>query len=350
MLARGAVVVVLAAGWTVFRLVVADPGPGYIVPVGLAAWWFGPIVGGLSGAGATVLYTATRLLDDATASGLAVPVGLRVVIYVGGGIALGLLAERSRNEAAEHLRHLAELRAIQEALTPAKPGKIANIQFAVAYLPAVQGVSGDFYVITNGPAGRSIAVVGDVLGKGLGASQLAWYVRTAIASAAQFTAEPAEILRLANATIFERDLADSAFVTLAVVAFDPAGQTLSWALAGHPPPILLDTGIPLDLEGAAGFPLGVAPDAAYHSATRTLAPDAGVLLFTDGLTEARHPTNGLLGERKIAEIVATLVGAAPDVLVAALRDEAVRHSHGHLRDDLCLVAIRTVAPEPTRQG
>ena len=205
-------------------------------------------------------------------STLSAPVLLRLVIYVGAGLAVGAFSQRFRHEQREHRRHLTELRAIQETLTPPLPPTLSNVDLAIVYLPAKQGVSGDFHLVTEGPEQSVVVVVGDVVGKGISASQLAWYVRTAIATAAQYTTNPGDILRLANATVLERRVQDDAFVTLSCVVFDLSRRQIRWALAGHPPPILLDSGRFLEREGAIGVPIGVQESPAYPSREAPLSP------------------------------------------------------------------------------
>jgi serine phosphatase RsbU (regulator of sigma subunit) len=345
---RWAAIAALALGWTVVRLFIHDPGPAYLLPIALAAWWFGPWAGGATGAACTLLYAVSEAGQENGVGALSVQVAIRFVIYVGVGLAAGLFSTRFRLERREHERHLAELRAIQEALTPPLPDAIAGVDVAVSYLPAQQGVAGDFYLIAEGPEASAVLVVGDVVGKGLAASKLAWYVRTAISTAAQYTLDPSVILRLANATVLERRVSDDAFVTIACVVLDQSAGRLRWALAGHPAPILLDSGRMLERKGASGVPIGIDASPHYPARDEPLVPGEGILLYSDGLTEAHPATPGrpdLYGEERVRQSVQEAPGASPGVVVDLLTARASEHSRGTLPDDLCVVVARVRLPE-----
>jgi serine phosphatase RsbU (regulator of sigma subunit) len=87
---------------------------------------------------------------------------------------------------------------------------------AAALLPAEHAVAGDFYLLTNGPGGWSVVLVGDVVGHGIEAAQRATFVRVSLVSICAGSADPAEILRLANRAVYEQTNADGRFVTCAV--------------------------------------------------------------------------------------------------------------------------------------
>lgn len=248
-----------------------------------------------------------------------------------------------RRERRQSALRLQELQSIQELLTPPLPEAVPRVDAAISYRPAEQGVAGDFYVLAPVADGSALVAVGDVVGKGVRAAQLAWYVRTAIASAARFSDNPADILRLANGTIFERDLEGDPFVTLACIVLDADAGRVRWSLAGHPPPLLLDTGEALPLEGASGLPIGVDPAARYAARETWVPPGGGVLLYTDGITEAharRSAVRDMFGEAQVREQVVAHAGASCDELVTGLTEAATAFAGGVLSDDLCLVAVR----------
>ena len=198
---------------------------------------------------------------------------------------------------------LAELRTIQEALAPAEPPERPALELATCYLPAEHGVSGDFYVVAPGEDGATLIAVGDVAGRGLEAAKRAWYVRTLIASSADVTDDPGAVLERANRALIDESGFAAPFVTAACILFEPDGQ-IRWALAGHDDPIRLDEGSALQGAGETGLPLGVSGRIGCETSTTRLAPGGGLLLFTDGLTEARRPRNGsaaieLFGEQRI---------------------------------------------------
>jgi phosphoserine phosphatase RsbU/P len=94
-----------------------------------------------------------------------------------------------------------------------------------------------------------------------------------------------------------------------------------------------------ELTGARAQPLGVSQDWACTAAGHHLRPGTGILLYTDGVTEARH--NGeQFGQTRLARYVQTLGGRPPSEVVAAITAEVQEFATGELADDLCVVAAR----------
>ena len=132
------------------------------------------------------------------------------------------------------------------------------------------------------------------------------------------------------------------FVTSVVVVLRPREGRLEWASAGHPPPVRLDSGE--SLNGASPAPpLGVDATINCSLSNETVAPGAGVLLYTDGLTEAHRPQQELFGERRLTEALRALAGSPPQAVVRRLESAVLEHAGETLGDDLCIVAARVGA-------
>ena len=243
---------------------------------------------------------------------------------------------RQRLAAAEH--ELEDLRAIRDALTPAELPQRPGLQLAAAFLPAAaEQVSGDFYLVAAGPQDSTVLVVGDVVGHGLQAGRRAAFVRTTFAATAPFSDDPARLLSWANTALIERAGTSFDYVTAACVTYLPSEHLLRWAYAGHPPALALDDGRELTAT-TQGSPLGVDADPGCVEGSQRLTAGAGVLLYTDGLTEARRDGElfGLDGVR------AALGGPQPSPAeaIAILRARVADFAYGTLTDDLCLLAAR----------
>src|SRR5687768_6441502 len=157
-----------------------------------------------------------------------------------------LAALQKRLDAAEH--ELEDLRAIRDALTPPELPRRPGLELAAAFLPAAaEQVSGDFYLVAEGPQDSTVLVVGDVVGHGLQAGRRAAFVRTAFAATAPFSDDPCRLLSWANTALIERAGISSEFVTAACVTYLPNEQRLRWAYAGHPPALWIDDGAPPDV-------------------------------------------------------------------------------------------------------
>jgi len=242
-------------------------------------------------------------------------------------------------------QELAELRVLQDALTPIDPPRRPHLDVASLFVPAESGVAGDFFLIAPGPHDATVVVVGDVIGHGLEAARRATYVRAALATFARFTDDPLRLLEMANHSLIERTGTSTEFVTAVCAAFRPAEATLAYAVAGHPPPVALDTGEPLGELESPGMPLGIEIDLGGTLAEVPLSPGEGVLLYTDGLIEARSPTvprvtAPRLGDERVREVLAEVRDADAGTVVDELHRAAAAHTRGRFADDLCIVAAR----------
>lgn len=248
-----------------------------------------------------------------------------------------LTALRERLELAEH--ELEDLRAIRDALTPPELPERPGLELAAAFLPATaERVSGDFYLVAAGPQDSTVLVVGDVVGHGLQAGRRAAFVRTAFAATAPFSDDPCRLLSWANTALIERAGLSGDFVTAACVTYLPGEQLLRWAYAGHPPALWLDDGQEL-IAPTQGVPLGIRADPGCLERSRRSTAGAGVLLYTDGLTEARHDGK-LFGLDAVSSALAGLHRPSPTEAVAILRARVADYAYGALTDDLCLLAAR----------
>ena len=244
---------------------------------------------------------------------------------------------RERLAAAEH--ELEDLRAIRDALTPPELPQRPGLELAAAFMPAAaERVSGDFYLVAEGPQDSTVLVVGDVVGHGLRAGRRAAFVRTAFAATAPFSDDPCRLLSWANTALIERAGLSDDFVTAACVTYLPDEQLLRWAYAGHPPALWLDDGREL-IAREQGIPLGIDTDCGCIEGSLHSTAGAGLLLYTDGLTEARRDGE-LFGLERVSAALEGLHRPSPIDAVALLRARVAEYTHGTLTDDLCLLAGR----------
>jgi serine phosphatase RsbU (regulator of sigma subunit) len=239
---------------------------------------------------------------------------------------------------AEAERELDDLRAIRDALTPSELPERPGVQLAAAFVPAAERVSGDFYLVAEGPQGSTVLVVGDVVGHGLHAAQRASFVRTAFASTAPFSDDPRKLLRWANAALVDRAGTSADFVTAACMTYLPGRQLLRWAYAGHPPALRLQDGTEL-AASAQGVPLGLDEEPDYAESSMPAEQASGVLLYTDGLTEARRDGE-FFGLARVTATLGELSDPTPDQAVGVLRARVTEFAPAPLHDDLCLLAAR----------
>ena len=243
-------------------------------------------------------------------------------------------------------------RKIQLRLMP--PSRVSGDGFRIVSrcLPA-RFVTGDFYDVLPHRDGSVGVVVADVAGKGLGASLIMASVKAMLPFvAAERSVE--EALREANRRLY-RSLGRREFVALAYARFSPDDGEVTLANAGMPDPLRLgprDTVENLQVPGPR-LPLGALADVAYEAAVYQLLPGEGLLMFSDGLPEARRPSGQQLGYEDLVEILRGMqmsVGRAPSseawlgkllavlqqATVPALEDDwtavVIEHLEGRLGD------------------
>ena len=305
----------------------------YTVPVGLTAWWFGPRWAVAAACGCTCIYIVCILAEPVPSPGLTV--ALRVVAFA---LVIVLVAvSRERLFALEHSAE--ELEAIRDALTPSALPRLHGVDAGAAFAASEYGVSGDFYLLTNGPDNTTIAVVGDVVGHGPRAARLATFVRARAAAFAASTSDPAEILTLVNAALVEHHGPDQEIVSAVCLRFQPEDSTICWALAGHPPPLRLPHLKEMEPAGETLL-LGVREDLELTATEVQLTPaDDGVVIYTDGATDV-HQRSARLGIEGLAGLLAPLAKLPAPALAREAQRAVLEWADTPIDDDVCLLVLR----------
>jgi hypothetical protein len=218
------------------------------------------------------------------------------------------VAELKEHEFAE--KELETARAIQRRLLPPDTAEGDGYRLAAFNLPA-RVVAGDFYDYFRLPDGSVGVAVGDVSGKGMGASLIMASTKAMLQLvAADRTAAAAleELNRKLHA-----DLARREFVALLLLRFDPGSGEIELANAGLPDPYLLAPGATPQVIVVPGarLPLGARPEVAYESHRFVLQERQKLLLFTDGLAEAPDERGEPFGYERLAALLATPALATP---------------------------------------
>lgn len=252
------------------------------------------------------------------------------------------LAEHRRSLRAEH-----ELAArLQHVILPIPEGpvELPGMKVAVRYLPAGQEslVGGDWYHAAALRDGSVLLAIGDVAGHGTLAATTMAQLRYSLRALAVTTTDPAELLGHLNRITCDLDQERPETAATAIVArYEPADRRLTWAQAGHPPPLLSRGGRTQPLPRPAGPMLGVVEDADYECAELRLAVGDLLLLYTDGLVEyrCRSLDEGL---DAVIRTVDEAVAAAPRQPLAGL---VSRLRQANPDDDTCILAVRPTTGE-----
>ncbi|MGO9781780.1 MAG: SpoIIE family protein phosphatase [Streptosporangiaceae bacterium] len=227
---------------------------------------------------------------------------------------------------------------LQRAVLPATLPEIAGLQLAVRYLPATDGINvgGDWYDAFPLSGNRMGLAVGDVVGHNITSASIMGQVRNMLRAYAVDAADPSDVLHRANVALSQ--LLPDAMATAIYAVLDPATGDLSYANAGHPPPVCVSVTGSVDyLDAATGTMLGALGDGVFTTGHRRLPPGTVLLLYTDGLIEshdrdisdgftalagAMHQARGLTADQTCTAVQTVLLAGAPRA------------------DDVCLLAGR----------
>ncbi|CAN5712494.1 hypothetical protein BH24ACT13_BH24ACT13_13820 [soil metagenome] len=260
------------------------------------------------------------------------------------GRQLGLHLDRMSAEAS--LREVAE--ALQSSLLPPRLPRVPATDMAALYRAGGHGVSvgGDFYDVFRSGPGTWTVVIGDVCGKGAPAAAVTALARWTIRAAAAEHSDPTQVLSRLNRALTEPD-EDRPFLTACLVQLD-VGDTSTIArvtCAGHPPPYVLRAdGVVFPVD-APGDLLGVLDEPELTTASVELNPGDLLLMYTDGVNEARNSAGRLFGFYGVTQALGECAGATTRETVDAIFAAVLRYQgQDRRRDDMALVALRRCAP------
>jgi sigma-B regulation protein RsbU (phosphoserine phosphatase) len=230
-----------------------------------------------------------------------------------------------------------EARKIQEGLLPKEFPHFPGFQISGMWQPA-SIVGGDYYDVFGFGESAAALCIGDVVGKGLPAALLMSNLQAAIRGVATETLPPAELCAKVNRGI-RGNLATEKFISLFYGFLDAAGRKLSYANAGHNPPILVrKDGSHLRLR-EGGPVIGVFGEGAYSQGEINLAAGDRLVLFTDGVTEAANPRDEEFGEDRLIGLVAENRDLEAQGLQRKILDVVHEFCAGNFRDDVTLLVV-----------
>ena len=254
-------------------------------------------------------------------------------------VAPARLAQDGSGLAAELAQQRRVTLELQRAILPLhdEPFDLPGLRAVVRYLPAGTGgrVGGDWYITAELPSGQVLLAIGDVAGHGLPAAAGMARLRGALAGLAITGAPPQQLVGWLNELV--RHVAPEQTASVIAGYFDPASGMLTWAQAGHPPPVLVRGPWAKLLPQPDGILLG-AGSRPYAAATVQLQEGDLVLLYSDGLVERR--------DAPLDDGLAALLCAAaglhdPEQVTAAVLSAL---GGSATEDDACLVALRVSGP------
>jgi PAS domain S-box-containing protein len=236
-------------------------------------------------------------------------------------------------------------RVLQRSLLPPHLPEIPGVEVGAEYLSVGEAseVGGDFYDLINSVEDGWICAIGDVRGKGVEAASVTALARYTIRAVTLKNDRPSEVLAALNEAML-RQLPEDRFCTTACVRLEPqdgsAGVGVDVSRAGHPPPLLVRPEGAVEEVGCSGRVLGVFPDAELRDTSLRLMPGEALVLYTDGVTEARSPDGDFFGEGRLRHLLSSCAGCDAVTFARRVKGAVLDFQEGYQRDDLAVLVLR----------
>jgi sigma-B regulation protein RsbU (phosphoserine phosphatase) len=249
-----------------------------------------------------------------------------------------IAAGRARRlEDAAERRELSEALKIQQRLLPQHVPQIDGWELAVSWQPA-SGVGGDCFDTIRFGDTRLALTIADVVGKGIPAALLMSNLQAAVRAFASEAIEPQALCHQVN-RILCGNIAEGRFISFFYCVLDATAGVLTYTNAGHYLPMLVRADGSVERLGIGGPVLGVLADAEYEQAHVMLGPGDRIVLFTDGLTEARNAADEEFGEERLLRAAVAHRACSAPALQARLTAEVAAFTGGQLQDDATLMIL-----------
>ena len=245
---------------------------------------------------------------------------------------------------------------LQRSLQGEVPGSFEGAWLAV-YADPSQGIDGDFSAVRRFSPDCFEVLVGDVMGKGVPAALMGAGIMSAYSNALvelllaakdeRVLPSPAAIVNAMHRALTPQMMALSSFATLALYRFDLAAGTLTWVNAGHTPGLLTRAAEPRPVAIMGdNLPIGVVPEERYVQNSLAVGPGDSLLVFSDGITEARNAAGEDFGLERLCRLLepGSRANLPPAIMLQALRGEQRRFTGGGPgTDDLTALMVKLQA-------
>jgi sigma-B regulation protein RsbU (phosphoserine phosphatase) len=244
-------------------------------------------------------------------------------------------ARATKRSDAKQKREFEEARLIQRGLLPTTTPQLAGLRLASSWQPA-NGVGGDCFDMLTFGAGAMGVYIADVAGKGVPAALLMSNLQAAVRAFAQEGAAPGSVCTSVNRLLC-RNMASGRFVTFCYARIDVAAGKLTYANAGHNPPLLIRANGAIDKLSPGGTVLGVFAESTYEQGDFALRAGDRLILYTDGITEGRDAAGDEFGEDGLAASASLHRALGADDMLAAMLKDIEAFNGGAYEDDATLI-------------
>lgn len=220
------------------------------------------------------------------------------------------------------------------------PSELPGVEISYVYRSATleSQVGGDFYDVFEAKYGQIALLIGDVCGHGVEAARIAALVKDTIYAFAHQFRRPRLVLRETNRLLNQKRI--PGFVTVFLGFLDPESGLLTYSSAGHPPPLLANRDEVIRLEGFHS-PLGAMPESSYRDTAHPINPGNMLVLYTDGVIEARRGDD-IFGEERLVRALGRNRHRSVDALPSCLLQEVLSFCGDTLTDDTAMLAVNYV--------
>ena len=235
-------------------------------------------------------------------------------------------------------------RILQRSLLPPHLPEIPGVEVGAEYLSVGEAneVGGDFYDLIDTIEDGWVCVIGDARGKGAEAAAVTALVRYTIRAVTLRDDRPSEVLAALNEAMLQQ-LPEDRFCTVACVRLEPGdgspGVGVDVSRAGHPPPLVVKGDRSVEEVGCSGRVLGVFPDAELQDTRLRLMPGETLVLYTDGVTEARSPDGEFFGEERLRNLLRSCTGCDAGSFARRIKSVVLEFQEGQPRDDLAVLVL-----------
>jgi sigma-B regulation protein RsbU (phosphoserine phosphatase) len=242
-----------------------------------------------------------------------------------------------RARARRESRELEEARRIQRTLLPAVLPQLDGFELAASWQPA-SGVGGDCFDAIGFSRSRVALSIADVVGKGVPAALLMSNLQAAVRAFATEAVRPAELCERVNAVLCGH-IAEGRFISFFYCVADAEAGVLSYANAGHFPPFIVRDDGSVERLTEGGAVLGVLPDGVYAAGSVPFVPGDRLVLYTDGITEARNDADEEFGEERLVSLAVEHRGCSAPSLQSRLVDAVATFTGRRFTDDATLMVL-----------
>lgn len=246
-------------------------------------------------------------------------------------------SEREKLESEFRIAH-----DMQQALLPDQAPDVPGLDLAGWSQPSKE-VGGDFYDFLDFGDGRIGVALGDATGKGVPAALLTTQCSSVLRTISNIIHEPGKLLFHTNNEFYKQVSATHRFVTLFLLVIDMKTGLAQYVTAGHPPPLLVnsDSGESRWLDESLGFPLGIVQDSTFTVCEYQLTPGDTIVIFSDGLTDARNHDEELYNDENIeVSVKGCVAGSSSDVLSGIRADVDAYMNGKEATDDMTIVVVK----------